>query len=307
MWNHGLYFQQKKLLLSYNNEFWYHVNHSLPRFTTEESPKNLEIDLDAPEAEAEETIKARQPETLTTIPEVAKEKETDDSGQCSEQSGCDDEIQEDEIQDPETDGDQDEDDADDQEVEEEQAVESDADDQEDRVESSTSSDDDEEPEDKKKRKNIGSNKSRRHDRPTLSEVSKSTWSQLKIYNNKRYVAWKTTNQRRLATYLRRDPYVCVLAHMPNKTDTFHYYQRLKELERPVSNLLLGPYQNTIAPTPYVGQTNTFYRFVTEDHNGEPFWYFVHKNGYLPDPVSTKVPKERKMDGFLKRVFPQFRN
>ena len=131
--------------------------------------------------------------------------------------------------------------------------------------------------------------------------------QLKIYNNKRYVAWKSTNQRRLATYLRRDPYVCVLAHMPNKTDTFHYYQRLKELERPIGNLLLGPYQNTIAPTPYVGQTKTFYRFVSEDHNGDPFWYFVHKNGYLPDPVLTTAPTDRKMDGFLTRVFPQFKN
>ena len=90
--------------------------------------------------------------------------------------------------------------------------------------------------------------------------------------------------------------------MPNKTDTFHYYQRLKEMERPIGNLLLGPYQNT-----YVGETKSFYRFVTEDPNGDPFWYFVHKNGYLPDPILTTAPEDRKMDGFLTRIFPQFKN
>ena len=181
--------------------------------------------------------------------------------------------------------------------------ESDADGQDedqDQDDSSTSSD--EEASSDKRKKNIGSNKSRRHDRPTLSEASKSTWKQLKIYNNKRFCAYKAINQRRLATYLRRDPYICVLAHMPNKTDTFHYYQRLKEMERPIGNLLLGPYQNT-----YVGETKSFYRFVTEDPNGDPFWYFVHKNGYLPDPILTTAPEDRKMDGFLTRIFPQFKN
>ena len=94
--------------------------------------------------------------------------------------------------------------------------------------------------------------------------------------------------------------------MPNKTDTYHYYQRLKEEERPVKNLLVGPYKNKIAPTPYVGETLSFYRFATEDSNGDQFWYFVHKHGYLPDPILTKAPEERKMDGFLTRIFPQFK-
>ena len=64
-----------------------------------DSPRDLEIDLEATEHEQakdpqeEATADAEQPEKLSTIPEVAKEKETDDSGQCSEQSGIDDEIQ----------------------------------------------------------------------------------------------------------------------------------------------------------------------------------------------------------------------
>jgi len=96
--------------------------------------------------------------------------------------------------------------------------------------------------------------------------------------------------------------------MPNKSDTFHYYQRLKEDERPVKSLLQrGAYQTTFAPTQYVAETTSFYRFATEDSNGDQFWYFVHKSGYIPDPVLKTAPEEQKKDGFLNRIFPQFKD
>ena len=92
--------------------------------------------------------------------------------------------------------------------------------------------------------------------------------------------------------------------MPNNSGNYHSYQRLKGEERPVESLMLSSvYKKSFKPTQYVAETVNFYRFAMEDENREAFWYFIHKGGYLPDPLSTIAPKERQQEGFLNRIFP----
>ena len=95
--------------------------------------------------------------------------------------------------------------------------------------------------------------------------------------------------------------------MPNNASMFHYYNRLKSGKRPVENLLIrGKYGNPrYKPTKYATEKLNFYRFVWKDHNGDEFFYMVHKHGWLPDPIARVPPADRQRDGFLADVFPQF--
>ena len=65
------------------------------------------------------------------------------------------------------------------------------------------------------------------------------------------------------------------------------------------------HKRSFQPTQYVAKTVNFYQFSTKDVNGEAIRYFIHKSGCLPDPLSTIAPEERKQDGFLNRIIPQF--
>ena len=142
-------------------------------------------------------------------------------------------------------------------------------------------------------------------RSTVGEASKKTWYQTK-HGHQKSNAYRGVNACRAAMYQQRDPYFCILANMPNNSSNYHSYQRLKGEERPVESLMLNSvYKRSFQPTQYMAETVNFYRFATEDVNGEAFWYFIHKSGYLPDPLSTIAPEERKQDRFLNRIFPQF--
>ena len=48
--------------------------------------------------------------------------------------------------------------------------------------------------------------------------------------------------------------------------------------------------------------NTFkcslHQYFCWDSAGEVFHYLVHREGYLPDPLSTTPPEERKDDGYV---------
>ena len=144
----------------------------------------------------------------------------------------------------------------------------------------------------------------RHNKPTIKEASSRVWHPT---SQQKFEPYRQVNQRRLATYRRKDPYVCVVSCLPNNAMMFHYYNRLKSTERPVENLLIGgEYGNPrYKPTKYAAETLNFYRFVTKDHNEDTFFYMVHKQGWLPDPLARVPPANRQRDGFLADVFPQF--
>ena len=116
---------------------------------------------------------------------------------------------------------------------------------------------------------------RRHDRPTIQEASSRVWHPT---SQQKYEPYRQVHPRRLATYRRKDAYVCVVSCLPNNASMFHYYNRLKSTERPVENLLIGgEYGNPrYKPTKYAAETLNFYCFVTKDHNDETFFYMVHK-------------------------------
>ena len=95
--------------------------------------------------------------------------------------------------------------------------------------------------------------------------------------------------------------------MPNNAQAYTNYQRLRGAERPVEAFLLqGDYKktNTEPSFQYFSKSRNFYKFGFEDSAGKVFHY-LHREGYLPDPLSTTLPEKRKDDVDFLAAFPQF--